>query len=238
MCFTLKQKWKRQEQNQKLLRVVVTLHCDPQCCTMTWQHTLLESSQLPAKSFCNTMTTPPCAELWTRDDDVFDCWDGVEFTLGGLAVGRLLARALQAHGLAVARGGDSTSKGRASFSTAQCASGKAEQHKWQALLSFPSLIFGRSRKTWAMLNPPLGVHGVPKKKKVFVATFRVAKLTLQTRKLWLVGVATGPSSTLPLTCPNVKNLEKVKRNARKKKTRKRKMKRNASKKKGRKNIFI
>ena len=34
-----------------------------------------------------------------------------------------------------------------------------------------------------------------------VATFRVARLTLQTRKLWC---RNGPSRALPLTCPNVK----------------------------------
>ena len=40
---------------------------------------------------------------------------------------------------------------------------------------------------------------------VVVATFRVARLTVQTRKLWLVGVATDHEA--PLACPNVKNLK-------------------------------
>ena len=31
----------------------------------------------------------------------------------------------------------------------------------------------------------------------FVATLRVARLTLQTRKLWLVGVVTGRNATCP-----------------------------------------
>ena len=45
-----------------------------------------------------------------------------------------------------------------------------------------------------------------------VATFRVARFTLQTRELWLVGgCRDGPSRGLPLTCPNVKNLKNFKK---------------------------
>ena len=41
----------------------------------------------------------------------------------------------------------------------------------------------------------------------FVATFRVARSTLQIRKLWLVGGCRDrPSRALPLTSPNVNNL--------------------------------
>ena len=39
-----------------------------------------------------------------------------------------------------------------------------------------------------------------------VATFRVARLTLQTRKLCWVGVATDRNARYHLTCPNVSNL--------------------------------
>ena len=57
---------------------------------------------------------------------------------------------------------------------------------------------------------------------VVVATFRAARLTLQTGTLWLVGwCRERPSHVSPLTCPNVNYLE----------NRKKKMKRNASKKK-------
>ena len=38
--------------------------------------------------------------------------------------------------------------------------------------------------------------------RAVIATFRVASLTLQTRKLWLVGVATDRDA--PLACPKVK----------------------------------
>ena len=42
---------------------------------------------------------------------------------------------------------------------------------------------------------------------VFVATFRIARLTLQTRKLWLVGrCVAADRNALPLTCLDVKNL--------------------------------
>ena len=44
-----------------------------------------------------------------------------------------------------------------------------------------------------------------KRRTLVIATFRVARLTLQTRIRWLVGVATRPSRALPLTCLNVKN---------------------------------
>ena len=58
----------------------------------------------------------------------------------------------------------------------------------------------------------------------FLATFGVARLTLQTRKLWLVGPCRDrPSSALLLTCPNVNNLSKKQ---------KMKMKRNATKNTG------
>ena len=53
-----------------------------------------------------------------------------------------------------------------------------------------------------------------------VATFRVARSTLNSRKLCLVGCRDRPWRALPLTCPNVKNLKE-----------KQKMKRNESKKK-------
>ena len=43
-------------------------------------------------------------------------------------------------------------------------------------------------------------------RSVLIATFRVARLTLQTRKLWLVGVATDHNARHPLTCPSAKNL--------------------------------
>ena len=63
-----------------------------------------------------------------------------------------------------------------------------------------------------------------------VATFWVAKLTLQTRKLWLVG-----RCRYLLTCPNVKNLlqkeNKMRRNESNKKQKQENMKRNAGKKK-------
>ena len=54
-----------------------------------------------------------------------------------------------------------------------------------------------------------------------IVTFRVARLTLQTRKLWLVGWLVGrcrdrPSRALPLTCPNVKNLRKKQKKRNKK----------------------
>ena len=48
------------------------------------------------------------------------------------------------------------------------------------------------------------------------ATFRVARLALQTPKLWLV-CRDRPRRALLLTCPNVKNLKKKKRNESKKK---------------------
>ena len=48
----------------------------------------------------------------------------------------------------------------------------------------------------------------------FIATFRVARSTRQTRKLWLVGVAADRDA--PLACPNVKNLAKKKRKQKKK----------------------
>ena len=51
-----------------------------------------------------------------------------------------------------------------------------------------------------------------------VATFRVARLTLQTRKLWLVGVATDRDA--PLASPNVKNPFKNEKKRKKKKTEK------------------
>ena len=41
-----------------------------------------------------------------------------------------------------------------------------------------------------------------------IATFRVARLTLQTRKLWLVGIATLRDARYLLICPNVKNKKK------------------------------
>ena len=41
---------------------------------------------------------------------------------------------------------------------------------------------------------------------LIVATFRAARLTVQTRKLWLVSVATDRDA--PLACPNAKNLVK------------------------------
>ena len=44
----------------------------------------------------------------------------------------------------------------------------------------------------------------------FLATFTVARFTLQTRKLWLVGRCRDrPSRALPWTCPNVKNKNKM-----------------------------
>ena len=54
---------------------------------------------------------------------------------------------------------------------------------------------------------------------VVIATCRVARLTLQTRKLRLVGVATDRHARYILTCPNVKNVKKqMNRNASKKET--------------------
>ena len=55
-----------------------------------------------------------------------------------------------------------------------------------------------------------------------LATFRVARLILQTRKLWLVGVANDRDA--PLACPNVNNQSSIK-------IKQTKMKRNASKNK-------
>ena len=45
--------------------------------------------------------------------------------------------------------------------------------------------------------------------ELFVATFRVARSSSQTLKLWLVGVATDRDA--PLACPNVKNTKKEKK---------------------------
>ena len=59
-------------------------------------------------------------------------------------------------------------------------------------------------------------HGLCRKRRrrsrlraaFLIATFIDARLTLQTRKLWLVGWCRDrPSRALPLTCPNVKNLK-------------------------------
>ena len=48
---------------------------------------------------------------------------------------------------------------------------------------------------------------------LFFATFRVARLTLQTPKLWFVGRCRDrPWRASPSTCPNVKNLEKIQQN--------------------------
>ena len=56
----------------------------------------------------------------------------------------------------------------------------------------------------------LGWRGI----EIVVATFRFARLTLQTRKHWLVGRCSDrPQRALPLTCPNVNNKKKMKRNA-------------------------
>ena len=54
----------------------------------------------------------------------------------------------------------------------------------------------------------------------FIATFRVARLTLQTRKLWLVGVATDRDA--PLACPNVKTFFSKKQKKEKKRKQKKK----------------
>ena len=45
--------------------------------------------------------------------------------------------------------------------------------------------------------------------ELFIATFRVARRSSQTRKLWLVGVATDCDA--PLACPNAKNHKKRKK---------------------------
>ena len=56
---------------------------------------------------------------------------------------------------------------------------------------------------------------------VLVATFRVARLTLQNSKTFVGRCRDRPSSTLPLTCPNVRNLTK-KQNKKTKNDKKRK----------------
>ena len=57
-----------------------------------------------------------------------------------------------------------------------------------------------------------------------VATFWVAKLTLQTRKLWLVGVATDHNARFLLTCPKTMKNENQKMKKNGKNTKKRKTK--------------
>ena len=64
----------------------------------------------------------------------------------------------------------------------------------------------------------------------FVATFRVARATSQTRKLWLVGVATDRDA--PVACLNVKNLSKNEKKRKQKKKNKKKQGKETHVKKG------
>ena len=67
----------------------------------------------------------------------------------------------------------------------------------------------------------------PPKRTVVIATFRVARFTLQTRQLWLVGRCRDrPSRALPSTCSKGKTFKKQRKfkKRKQKKTRKKKMK--------------